>query len=211
MNDIIIMVDKNAMAYKKCLFQKLGNKQQNLQNKLKFEFEDEIVEGQAWLEFEIDGVKKFTSMEKYELGYQIDIKNCLLTSSQVSVDLKITQDEEHDGVPVFITNIITFDVEQTINAEKELIENYPDFVSEAKKVIDKIELTGDGNKYLSDDGTYKTISEISGGLNDYNQLNNKPQINNVELSNNKTLESLGIQSKMDKITNTELDDLFSDL
>lgn len=211
MNDIIIMVDKNAMAYKKCLFQKLGNEQQNLQNKLKFEFEDEIVEGQAWLEFEIDGVKKFTSMEKYELGYQIDIKNCLLTSSQVSVDLKITQDEEHDGVPVFITNIITFDVEQTINAEKELIENYPDFVSEAKKVIDKIELTGDGNKYLSDDGTYKTISEISGGLNDYNQLNNKPQINNVELSNNKTLESLGIQSKMDKITNTELDDLFSDL
>ena len=211
MNDIIIMVDKNAIAYKKCSFQKIGNEQQNLQNKLKFEFEDEVVEGQAWLEYEIDGVKKFTPMEQYEKGYQIDIKNSLLTGNQVSVDLKITQDEEPEGVPVFVTNIVTFDVEQTINAEKELIENYSDFVSEAKKVIDKIELTGDGNKYLSDDGTYKTISEISGGLNDYNQLNNKPQINNVELSNNKTLESLGIQSKMDKITNTELDDLFSDL
>ena len=211
MNDVIIMVDKNALAYKKCSFQKIGNEQQNLQNKLKFEFEDEIVEGQAWLEYEIDGVKKFTPMEKYEKGYQVDIKNSLLTGNQVSVDLKITQDEEPEGVPVFVTNIVTFDVEQTINAEKELIENYSDFVSEAKKVIDKIELTGDGNKYLSDDGTYKTISEISGGLNDYNQLNNKPQINNVELSNNKTLESLGIQSKMDKITNTELDDLFSDL
>ena len=44
MNDIIIVVDKNAMAYKKCSFQKLGNEQQNLQNKLKFEFEDDIVE-----------------------------------------------------------------------------------------------------------------------------------------------------------------------
>lgn len=124
MNDIIIMVDKNAIAYKKCSFQKIGNEQQNLQNKLKFEFEDEVVEGQAWLEYEIDGVKKFTPMEKYEKGYQIDIKNSLLTGSQVSVDLKITQDEEPEGVPVFITNIVTFDVEDTINAKQEELEEY---------------------------------------------------------------------------------------
>ena len=124
MNDIIIVVDKNAMAYKKCSFQKLGNEQQNLQNKLKFEFEDDIVEGQAWLEYEIDGVKKYTLMEKYEKGYQIDIKNSLLTGSQLSVDLKITQDEEPEGVPVFITNIVTFDVEDTINAKQEELEEY---------------------------------------------------------------------------------------
>ena len=119
MNDIIIVVDKNAMAYKKCSFQKLGNEQQNLQNKLKFEFEDEVVEGQAWLEYEIDGVKKYTLMDKYENGYQIDIKNCLLTSDKVLVDLKITQDENPEGVPVFVTNIIEFNVEDTINAEEE--------------------------------------------------------------------------------------------
>lgn len=124
MENIIIMVDKNAIAYKKCSFQKIGNEQQNLQNKLKFEFEDEVVEGQAWLEFEIDGVKKYTLMEKYELGYQIDIKNCLLTGNQVSVDLKITQDENPKGVPVFITNIVTFDVEDTINAKQEELEEY---------------------------------------------------------------------------------------
>ena len=124
MENIIIMVDKNAMAYKKCSFQKLGNEQQNLQNKLKFEFEDEVVEGQAWLEYEIDGQKKYTPMEKYEKGYQIDIKNSLLTGSQLSVDLKITQDEEPEGVPVFITNIVTFDVEDTINAKQEELEEY---------------------------------------------------------------------------------------
>ena len=124
MNDVIISVDKNAMAYKKCSFQKIGNEQQNLQNKLKFEFEDEVVEGQAWLEFEIDGVKKYTLMEKYENGYQIDIKDSLLTGNQVSVDLKITQDEEPEGVPVFITNIVTFDVEDTINAKQEELEEY---------------------------------------------------------------------------------------
>ena len=124
MNDVIIVVDKNAMAYKKCSFQKIGNEQQNLQNKLKFEFEDEIVEGQAWLAFEIAGVKKYTLMEKYENGYQIDIKDSLLTGNQVSVDLKITQDEEPEGVPVFITNIVTFDVEDTINAKQEELEEY---------------------------------------------------------------------------------------
>ena len=124
MNDVIIVVDKNAIAYKKCSFQKLGNEQQNLQNKLKFEFEDEVVEGQAWLEYEIDGVKKYTPMEKYEKGYQIDIKDSLLTGNQVSVDLKITQDEEPEGVPVFITNIVTFDVEDTINAKQEELEEY---------------------------------------------------------------------------------------
>lgn len=124
MNDIIIMVDKNAIAYKKCSFQKLGNEQQNLQNKLKFEFEDEVVEGQAWLEFEIDGVKKYTPMEQYEKGYQIDIKSCLLTSSQVSVDLKITQDENPEGIPVFVTNIIEFEVENTIDAKEEELEDY---------------------------------------------------------------------------------------
>lgn len=124
MNDIIIMVDKNAIAYKKCSFQKIGNEQQNLQNKLKFEFEDEVVEGQAWLEYEIDGQKKYTPIEKYEKGYQIDIKNSLLTGSQLSVDLKITQDEEPEGVPVFITNIVTFDVEDTINAKQEELEEY---------------------------------------------------------------------------------------
>lgn len=124
MENIIIMVDKNAIAYKKCSFQKIGNEQQNLQNKLKFEFEDEVVEGQAWLEYEIDGVKKYTPMEQYEKGYQIDIKDSLLTGSQVSVDLKITQDEEPEGVPVFITNIVTFDVEDTINAKQEELEEY---------------------------------------------------------------------------------------
>lgn len=124
MNDIIIMVDKNAIAYKKCSFQKLGNEQQNLQNKLKFEFEDEVVEGQAWLEYEIDGQKKYTPMEKYEKGYQIDIKNSLLTSDKVLVDLKITQDEEPEGVPVFVTNMVEFEVENTIDAKEEELEDY---------------------------------------------------------------------------------------
>lgn len=36
----------------------------------------------------------------------------------------------------------------------------------------------------------------SGGTSDYSELTNKPQINNVELSGNKTLEDLNIQEKI---------------
>ena len=199
MNDVIIVVDKNAMAYKKCSFQKIGNEQQNLQNKLKFEFEDEIVEGQAWLEFEIDGVKKYTPMEKYDKGYQIDIKNCLLTSSQVSVDLKITQDEEHDGVPVFITNIITFDVEKTINAEEEEPDNYPDWFESANKIINEannLNLDINKNDNVSTitinkkDGTQKSV-DVYDGLSATIQVGN---VTTLEPGENATVTNVGTEN-----------------
>ena len=176
MNDIIIMVDKNAMAYKKCSFQKIGNEQQNLQNKLKFEFEDEIVEGQAWLEYEIDGVKKFTPMEQYDKGYQVDIKDSLLISDKVSVDLKITQNEEPEGVPVFITNIVTFDVEKTICAEEEEPDDYPSWFETANKIINEannLDLDINKNDNVSTitinkkDGTQKSV-DVYDGINGKN-------------------------------------------
>lgn len=39
-----------------------------------------------------------------------------------------------------------------------------------------------------------------GATTNYNQLTNKPQINGIELSGNKTLDDLGIQPKGDYIT-----------
>ena len=60
---------------------------------------------------------------------------------------------------------------------------------------------------ISEDGTLSSTS--SGGTTDYTTLLNKPQINSIELSGNKTLEELGIQASGDYATNeyvnTELD------
>ncbi len=223
MNDVIIVVDKNAMAYKKCLFQKLGNEQQNLQNKLKFEFEDNILEGQAWLEYEIDGVKKFAPMEKYELGYQIDIKNCLLTGNQVSVDLKITQDENPNGVPVFVTNIITFDVEKTICAEEEEPEQYPNWFETANKIINEannLNLDINKNDKVSTitinkkDGTQKSVDVYDGTdgkngedatINGHNTLIITTD-NNVTLAQQENIMKLGLNSQLipkNKVEGTE--------
>ena len=199
MNDVIISVDKNAMAYKKNSFQKLGNKQQNLQNKLKFEFEDEIVEGQAWLEFEIDGVKKFTPMEQYEKGYQVDIKDSLLISDKVSVDLKITQNEEPEGVPVFITNIVTFDVEKTICAEEEKPDDYPSWFETANKIINEannLNLDINKNDKVSTitinkkDGTQKS-AEIYDGLSATIQVGN---VTTLEPGENATVTNVGTEN-----------------
>lgn len=53
----------------------------------------------------------------------------------------------------------------------------------------------------------------AGGTSDYEKLQNKPQINNIELVKNKTLDELGIQEKGDYpnevLTNTEIEDLIN--
>ncbi len=127
MNDVIINVS-NDTATVDCKIKYLGNQHQNLQNKLKFKFEGEVIEGIAWLEYEIDNVKKYALMERYEEGYQIDIKSCLLISDYVNVDLKITQEENPNGIPIFVSNIKLFEVKKTINAtEKEPPEEYPNW------------------------------------------------------------------------------------
>lgn len=49
----------------------------------------------------------------------------------------------------------------------------------------------------------KIVPVIGGGSNDYNDLNNKPSINGVQLVGNKTNEELLIKA----ISNSEIEDL----
>ena len=56
-----------------------------------------------------------------------------------------------------------------------------------------------------------TLQEDTGGTNNYNNLNNKPKINDVELKDNKTSKDLKLQGEMKEFTNIELEAMFSDL
>lgn len=51
----------------------------------------------------------------------------------------------------------------------------------------------------------------TGGTDNYNYLNNKPKINDVELKDNKTSKDLKLQDEMKEFTNIELEAMFSDL
>ena len=55
------------------------------------------------------------------------------------------------------------------------------------------------NLSITEDGTL-SANGGSTGTTDYTQLENKPQINSVELTGNKTLDDLGIQAKGDYLT-----------
>lgn len=59
------------------------------------------------------------------------------------------------------------------------------------KTINGESILGEGNLDISG----------GGGTTDYTQLTNKPQINSVELSGNKSLEDLGIPTKTSELTN----------
>lgn len=50
-------------------------------------------------------------------------------------------------------------------------------------------------------------TENIGSTTNYNNLENKPKINNIELRNNKTSEQLGLQGKMEKIKNSEIEEM----
>lgn len=79
----------------------------------------------------------------------------------------------------------------------DLLGNPIDVTNEAYKNMPAIP-----NKVLMPDGTIAKLTDIlgsggggTGGTTDYNTLTNKPQINGVELSGNKTSEDLGLITK----------------
>lgn len=187
----------------------IGKTFENEATILHFELDDEMNDKDFYIEFEkIDGTKFSTPrIDILENKVEYSIPNSLL---DLQGDLKVEVVLRKDGV-VFKSYTMKFIVLESINATEEIPNQFPDFVSEAQKVIDTLEFEGIGNMYLANDGTYKSLQDIAGGVSDYEQLNNKPKINSIELSNNKSLDSLGIQGKMDAITNTELDTIFSDL
>ena len=49
----------------------------------------------------------------------------------------------------------------------------------------------------------------TGGTDNYNYLNNKPKINDVELKGNKTSKQLGLQEEMESLTNLEIEEILN--
>lgn len=70
------------------------------------------------------------------------------------------------------------------------------------KTINNQSILGSGNITIQGGGS---------GTTNYNDLSNKPKINNIELTGNKTLDNLGIQPKGDYATISDLEDTVSDL
>lgn len=137
MNDIIITVDTST-GYASCDNSVIGIRCQNLQNKLIFVMTKKI-KGIAWVEIKQGEKKTYTILNETETGYEINILSGLLTDSTLEVNLRITENENPNGIPVFVSTVVSFIVLDSINASEQMPEEYPSWLDIANAKIQEIE------------------------------------------------------------------------
>ena len=193
--DIVIMIDeKTSMIYKKVSV--LGINNENLQSNIIFKFNENFVDGTAWLEYERNDEKGYILMSKVNDTYVLPIKQSLLSvQGKIYMQLRITQSEDTNGIPVFKSNKFYLEVKEAINSTTSIKDDYPDIMDILNTKLDKSNIKAGKNIELDVVGKDITINASGsgmGGTSDYEELENKPKINDVELSGNKTLDELGI-------------------
>lgn len=192
--DIVITIDnKTSMVYKDVSV--LGINNENLQSNIIFKFNNEFVNGTAWLEFERNSDKGYVLMSKENDTYTLPIKQSLLSEQgKIYFQLRITQEENVSGIPVFKSNKFYLDVKEAINSTTSIKDDYPDILDVLNTKLDKTNIKAGKNIELDIVGKDITInaSGSASGTSNYEELENKPKINDVELNGNKTLDELGI-------------------
>lgn len=183
----------------------IGKTYENKATRLIFELPDEMINKWFYIEFELpDGTK--ISTEKLEIldnKVIYEIPNNLL-ESQGKLKLEVVLRNADNLVWRSYTQ--TFNIINSINATEYIEEEYKDFITESQKVIDLVELNGDGYSYLSNDGTYKRVEAVAANELDPTVPSYIKEISeeDINLWNNK-------QERMEEISNEELDEIFSDL
>ena len=137
MKDKKIKVADNSMVYFDDKV--LGIDGENLQGKIIFYFEN-FKNGVAWLEFEKeDGTKKYIPMNKVNETYEVEIKPSLLSdTSIIYLQLRITEDENENGIPVFKSKKFYMNILDSINATSTIEEDYPDILDVLNNKQDKL-------------------------------------------------------------------------
>lgn len=141
MKDKKIKVADNSMVYFNDKV--LGIDGENLQGKIIFYFEN-FKNGVAWLEFEKeDGTKKYIPMDKVNETYEVEIKPSLLSdTSIIYLQLRITEDESENGIPVFKSKKFYMNILDSINATSTIEEDYPDILDVLNNKQDKLKAGG---------------------------------------------------------------------
>lgn len=207
MKDIIVNINRKSrqVSLSKAT---IGNDGENLQGNFIFKF-DEFVDGQARLEytFENEETKEYIILEKQSDSYICPIKSVITKEGKIFMQLVITQGIDEEEIPIFKCNVYYVYCNGSINAVKEAPEGYNQWIDVANTKLNQIDNVDIDIKNIDEnvmveitrkDGTKKSAIVTGGtgsGTSDYNDLDNKPKINNIELKGNKTLDELGIQAK----------------
>ena len=142
MSDLIINIEKKTRKVDlECSH--LGNDHENLQENLVFKF-DEFVNGQARLEFEINGIKDYIILNKEQETYTIPVKKVLTiyqeeTFGKIEFQLVITEGTSETDIPVFKSNIFYLMCRPSINAVNEAPEGYDLWIEQANAKLNQMD------------------------------------------------------------------------
>lgn len=166
----------------------IGKTSENKATILKFHVTDKIATLNFYLDFQKPDGSKFTTQKLNIVNniVEYEITNSLLDEDgYLRIEVVLT---DNNNLKI-IYPTLTFKIENSINATNELAPENKTLISEIEEVLNKIDDSGTGTKYLSDDGTYK---EISGGTTDYDSLDNQPikRIVNMDSDNPTILRNL---------------------
>lgn len=151
----------------------IGKENENKATILVFHITDRISKLNFYLDLEMPDGSKFRTAKLTSSNNIIEYKitNTIL-SKRGFLRLEVILQDENNYVEKYPQ--LVFKINDAINAIENIPEENPTLSVEIQKVIDLVSVTGDGTKYLSDDGTYKEVSGGSGGTTNYDDLENKP-------------------------------------
>ena len=116
-----------------------GVQGENIIQKLVFEL-DHMIEGIGWLEIKQGTTKGYIALNRTETGYEIEIKNSLLTQPVIYVQLRITKSQTPDEeIPVFKSKVSYIPIHEAINATTTIPDEYPEWIDIANAKILEID------------------------------------------------------------------------
>jgi hypothetical protein len=138
-----------------------------------------------------------------ETSYSFSLDDSLTVTGTLELQLWATILNSQDETVKVQWEKYTLTINDALNISEITAESNPDIIAthtaqiaDLYNITSILDTTGDGRKYLSNDGTYNFVTETI----DYNDLGDKPKINSVELIGNKSLSELGIQAEGDYLT-----------
>lgn len=130
MKDIKIKINK-ATRMVELSKSTIGNDGETLQSRFVFEFEDEFVNGQARLEYVVNGETKYIFLERENETYTTSIKSFLTKKGTIDMQLVILEGTDENNVPIFKSNMFYVYCNPSINAEVEVEEVSSDWFEKA--------------------------------------------------------------------------------
>ena len=139
----------------------LGINGENLQGKIIFNFE-KFVDGVAWLEIEKEnGEKGYIQMTKENETYTLEIKSSLLSQAgYIYMQLRITQDENVNGIAVFKSKKFYVEVLNAINATTTIEDDYPSIIDIVNNKLEAYDILAGDNITIEKSGKKLTINSV---------------------------------------------------